>query len=121
MSAPSRAQPSARARPMPLLAPVMRTILPESRMGDAPLMFERQTPREQLKPHGDVTCRWRTRKLTPAIMRARVPTMKDVAIAAGFAPATVSLALRNHHSLPVATRERIWTIARRIGYRPNPL
>lgn len=47
--------------------------------------------------------------------------MKDVAAAAGFAPATVSLALRNHHSLPAATRERIWSVARRLGYRPNPL
>jgi len=47
--------------------------------------------------------------------------MKDIAAAAGFATATVSLALRNHHSLPLATRRRILAVARRIGYRPNPL
>ena len=47
--------------------------------------------------------------------------MKDVAAAAGFAPATVSLALRNHHSLPPATRQKIFSAARKLGYRPNPL
>ncbi len=47
--------------------------------------------------------------------------MKDVAAATGFAPATVSLALRNHHSLPLATRAKIVSAARRLGYRPNPL
>ena len=47
--------------------------------------------------------------------------MRDVAAAVGFAPATVSLALRNHHSIPAVTRQRIWSAAKRLGYRQNPL
>jgi DNA-binding LacI/PurR family transcriptional regulator len=47
--------------------------------------------------------------------------MKDVAAAAGFAPATVSLALRNDHSIPSTTRKRIVAVAQRLGYRPHPL
>ena len=46
--------------------------------------------------------------------------MKDVATAAGVCPATVSLALRNHPSIPEATRERIRQAAEDLGYRPNP-
>ncbi len=48
------------------------------------------------------------------------PTMKDVATAAGVCPATVSLALRNHPSIPENTRERIRKVAEDLGYRPNP-
>lgn len=46
-------------------------------------------------------------------------TMRDVAKAAGVAQATVSLAFSKHPSIPVATRERIEAVARRIGYRPH--
>jgi transcriptional regulator with XRE-family HTH domain len=56
-----------------------------------------------------------------AAMRKRTLTMREVAEATGFAPATVSLALRNHHSIPLATRKRIAAAARRLGYKPNPL
>src|SRR4051794_17550358 len=48
-------------------------------------------------------------------------TMKEIPAATGFSPAAVSLALRNHHSIPPATRKRIAAVARRLGYRPNPL
>ena len=48
-------------------------------------------------------------------------TMTDVAKAAGVHQTTVSLALREHGSIPVATRERIREIARQMGYRRNPL
>lgn len=47
--------------------------------------------------------------------------MKQVAEAVGVSPATVSLALRDHRSLPAATRQRIKSAANRLGYRANPL
>lgn len=46
--------------------------------------------------------------------------MHDVARAAGVHQTTVSLALRNHRSLPLATRTRIQAVADKLGYRPNP-
>jgi LacI family transcriptional regulator len=46
--------------------------------------------------------------------------MADVARVAGVHVSTVSLALRNHPSLPPETRERIQEIAGRMGYRPDP-
>lgn len=48
-------------------------------------------------------------------------TMDDVAAAAGVHPTTVSMALRAHPSIPLATRERIVKEARRIGYVRDPL
>jgi Transcriptional regulators len=48
------------------------------------------------------------------------PRLKDVAAAAGVSVMTVSLALRNHTSLPEATRTRVQKIAAKIGYRPDP-
>jgi LacI family transcriptional regulator len=47
--------------------------------------------------------------------------MQDVADAAAVHRTTVSLALRNHPSIPSATRERIKGIATSLGYRVNPL
>ncbi|MBI4027110.1 MAG: LacI family DNA-binding transcriptional regulator [Verrucomicrobia bacterium] len=47
--------------------------------------------------------------------------MQDVARAAGVSRATVCYALRNDQQLPVATRRRIQRIARKLGYRTNPL
>ena len=35
------------------------------------------------------------------------PTIKEVASVVGLSPAAVSLALRNHRSIPPATRQRI--------------
>lgn len=46
--------------------------------------------------------------------------MKDVAKKAGVHQTTVSLALRNHPSLPKSTRERIQNLANEMGYRPDP-
>ncbi|NOT95704.1 MAG: LacI family DNA-binding transcriptional regulator [Nitrospira sp.] len=48
-------------------------------------------------------------------------TMKHIAAQAGVDRSTVSLALRNHPSLPAKTNARIQHIARQMGYRPNPL
>lgn len=52
-------------------------------------------------------------------MKSRV-TQADVAKTAGVHVTTVSLALRNHPSLPPATRQRIQTLATEMGYRPDP-
>lgn len=46
--------------------------------------------------------------------------MKDVAAHAGVHQTTVSLALRNHPSLPQKTRDRIQKLAAQMGYRPDP-
>lgn len=48
-------------------------------------------------------------------------TMKDVAAEAGVHQTSVSLALRNHPSLPPETRRRIQDVAERMGYRPDPM
>lgn len=50
----------------------------------------------------------------------RRPTQKDVARTAGVTQATVSLALRNHSEVSAGTRTRIQTIARQLGYAPDP-
>jgi LacI family transcriptional regulator len=46
--------------------------------------------------------------------------MAQVAKRAGVHVTTVSLALRNHPSLPLATRERLRALAEKMGYRPDP-
>lgn len=51
----------------------------------------------------------------------RSPTLREIAARLGVCHATVSLALRNHASLPPATRLRIQTAAREMGYKNNPL
>lgn len=48
-------------------------------------------------------------------------TMQQVADAVGLSRSTVSLALRNHPSIPPATRARVVEAANRLDYRPNPL
>lgn len=48
-------------------------------------------------------------------------TLRDIGKAAGVHHTTVSLALRNHSSLPEATRLRIRAIADELGYRPDPV
>jgi LacI family transcriptional regulator len=49
------------------------------------------------------------------------PTMQDVAEVAGVHRTTVSLALRDSPKLPAATRARVQAVAKRLGYRPDPL
>jgi len=51
---------------------------------------------------------------------ARV-TQRDLARLARVSHTTVSLALRDHPSIPVATRRRIAELARRHGYQPDPM
>lgn len=52
---------------------------------------------------------------------ARRVTQQDIARAAGVNRATVSLALRSHPSIPVSTRTRIEKLAKKLGYRPDPM
>ena len=49
------------------------------------------------------------------------PKLADIARDAGLSTAAVSMALRNHPSIPAPTRDRVREIADRMGYRPNPL
>lgn len=46
-------------------------------------------------------------------------TLKDVALAVGVSPMTVSYALRDHNSIPLTTRTRVRAAATEMGYRPN--
>lgn len=47
-------------------------------------------------------------------------TLHDVAAQAGVHRTTVSLALRNHPSIPVPTRQRIQSLAEQMRYKPDP-
>ena len=53
-------------------------------------------------------------------MDSKTPNQREIAKAAGVSVATVSLALRNHPSIPETTRVRIREVAEKLGYRPNP-
>ncbi len=47
--------------------------------------------------------------------------MSDIARKVGLGRSTVSMALRNHPEISLATRERVRKAAEEIGYRPDPL
>lgn len=51
----------------------------------------------------------------------KTPTYSEIAKACGVSSSTVSRALNNHRSIPESTRDRIRDIARKMGWRPNPL
>jgi LacI family transcriptional regulator len=50
----------------------------------------------------------------------RAITTRDVAAEAGVSQSTVSRALRNDSQVSARQRERIQSIAKKLGYRPNP-
>lgn len=58
--------------------------------------------------------------MNPARDQPRPPTQRDIARLARVSDATVSLALRNHASIPERTCRRIQKLADRLGYRPDP-
>jgi len=47
-------------------------------------------------------------------------TQKQIAAALGVHPATVCLALKRRPGIPAATRDRVWAMARQMGYQRNP-
>ena len=49
-----------------------------------------------------------------------MPTLRDIAAAAGVAPATASRALSGHPAVAPATRRKIQAAARRLDWRPDP-
>ena len=53
--------------------------------------------------------------------RSNSPSLARIAEEAGVSRAAVSMALRHHPRIPVATRERIQAIAEKLGWKPNPL
>ena len=53
--------------------------------------------------------------------RKRYYTLADIAARAGVHVTTVSLALRDHPSIPPTTRARIRAVAKEIGYQRDPL
>jgi LacI family transcriptional regulator len=55
----------------------------------------------------------------PHVEKSR-PTHREIARVAQVSGATVSLALRNHPTIPAKTCRRIQRIAERLGYRPDP-
>lgn len=58
---------------------------------------------------------------TPPSRKSGRITLKDVAKVAGVHFTTVSMALRDHTSIPESTRVQIKAIAQRLGYTPNPV
>src|SRR5690242_15489714 len=54
-------------------------------------------------------------------MNSGEPNIRAIAKRSGFSRTTVSLALRNHPKIPEETREKIKTVAKEMGYRPNPM
>ena len=61
------------------------------------------------------------RPATPEPVPKRYCTMADIAAKAGVHVTTVSLALRDHPSIPPGTRATIRAIATELGYRRDPL
>lgn len=51
----------------------------------------------------------------------RRPTLDDVARVAGFSKSAVSLALRHSPKLPATSRALIHEVARKLGYRADPM
>lgn len=52
--------------------------------------------------------------------RQSPPTTREISQASGFSQSAVSHALRGTHNVSAATRKKILTIARKMGWRPNP-
>lgn len=52
--------------------------------------------------------------------KARI-TLKDLAQKLGVSHTTVSLALRNHPSISSERKKEVSALARKLGYRPDPM
>lgn len=60
------------------------------------------------------------KSFTVSAKHPAVVTIKSVAARARVSLATVSYALRDHPKIPAETRAHVQTVARELGYRPNP-
>ncbi len=60
------------------------------------------------------------KSFTMSEAKGQVVTLKDVAARVRLSLATVSYALRQNPKIPAETRELVLTVARELGYRPNP-
>ncbi|HWA87010.1 MAG TPA: LacI family DNA-binding transcriptional regulator [Opitutus sp.] len=58
--------------------------------------------------------------MSTTVPSAARPTLRTLGALAGVSAMTVSLALRNHPSLPASTRRRLRKLAAAHGYRPDP-
>lgn len=54
-------------------------------------------------------------------MESNRVTQRDIAESVGVSHVTVSLALRNHHSISVGRRDEIKRMAKQMGYQPDPM
>jgi LacI family transcriptional regulator len=63
---------------------------------------------------------WETTQTQLTLLIMRRVTLRDIAKAAGVSHVTVSLALRNQAQIPTATRNRIRSLADKMGYVPDP-
>jgi LacI family transcriptional regulator len=48
-------------------------------------------------------------------------SQNDIAKASGFSRSTVSRALDNHRGIPESTKQKIFDIAKKLGYKKNPI
>ncbi len=65
-----------------------------------------------------------SRPVKPHSGKVKMVTMRDVAQASGFSPATVSIVLNNAplaRYIAPATKKRIEDAAKKLGYRPNAM
>lgn len=61
------------------------------------------------------------RKMARAKITPKKVTLRMIAQAVGLSHVAVSLALRNHASIPEQTRERVQETAQKMGYQPDPM
>lgn len=59
-------------------------------------------------------------KSGPENSRDKRITIRDIAKRVGVSHSTVSLCLRNHHSIPEGRRRQVLKVAEEMGYRPDP-
>jgi LacI family transcriptional regulator len=75
-----------------------------------------------LKPRGGSLSAPRQQRTGPSRLKSSAVTIRDVAKASGFSSTTVSIVLNNAplaRYIPLVTKKRIETAAKKLGYRPN--